>query len=344
MPLELNQWEQGLLPSAVAQGGEEIDRAYRGEEPTAPAPPAADANAAVEIAPPEMTETEPARQAETPASENQSIPQQEPAAPPAPPDDVQALRQRVQELEQALEQRDQAFRTLQGKYDSEVVRVHARLRDRDEEIADLKAQLEEAQLASKPLAERYGLTEEEAEALGPNELAVVEKIARRYQQKPERRRATAEPEVDPRVAQFTQDLAMIVPDWEQLNTEPGFLVHLRQPDTKTGANRQAMLDVAGRNLDVLRVAEIFLDYKRSKQTQTQPPAPAAPKPSLESQIMPGPTGAPPAQPKGYIWSQDEWEAEWKRAVELSATRPVEGERKITELKAALAEKRIRAAA
>lgn len=342
MPLELSKWEQGLLPTAVAQGGREIDEAYEKTSRPAPEPDPADT---VDIdAPPEATDTvEPTREPEQPAS---VADQPKPEQPPQSPDntaEVARLSEQVRQLQQQIQGHVESYRSLQGKYEAEVPRLAARLRDRDNEIADLKEQLEDARLANASPQERYGLTDDEVESLGENEIRILEKIARKQRERKPAAAAPDPPAPEPDIDPFRQSLTLAVPNWESTNALPAFHAFVAQRDTQTGMSRQSVLDASVASRNVVEIARIFHEFNRTQQP-VNPAPPSTARPSLESQVMPETAAPGPPTQTGPMMSQQDWEQEWQRACELSARNPVEGERKIKQLRAILEEGRIKQAA
>ena len=96
---------------------------------------------------------------------------------------------------------------------------------------------------------------------------------------------------------FQDKLAKLVPDWQTVNTDMGFLEWLAQKDPFSGVIRQQVLTDAGNKLDADRVAAVFNAYKALIQPPAQTPTPQAPKPpSLESQVSPRASAPAPVQP------------------------------------------------
>ena len=58
-------------------------------------------------------------------------------------------------------------------------------------------------------------------------------------------------------AMFWQRLAQLVPDWEQINTNPQFITWLSETDPFTNKTRQSLLELAQARLDADHVARIF---------------------------------------------------------------------------------------
>lgn len=98
---------------------------------------------------------------------------------------------------------------------------------------------------------------------------------------------------------FVSRLKDAVPDYAEINVDPGFLQWLGEEDPVYGLPRQAALDNASKRLDVERTAKVFLAYKA---LTAKPAAPAAPQKSaaaseLERQVSPSNASAAPPAPR-----------------------------------------------
>ncbi len=212
---------------------------------------------------------------------------QEPSVPPTPPQDDSWLTK---------------YHALKGKYDAEVPRLHAELREMKAQMQQLVADKAAVEAkATKPQeSQKTLITEQDREAFGPDLIDLIERAAESklsaYGQR--------EVELVNEIKTLKQELASVserqgisdkdrflmglgqrVADWETLNVDPGFLEWLQQVDPVYGAPRQAALTAAYEVLDVDRVARIFNTYKQTvtppAQPQTQPQ-----KPDLQRQVAP----------------------------------------------------------
>jgi hypothetical protein len=114
---------------------------------------------------------------------------------------------------------------------------------------------------------------------------------------------------------FFDDLAGRVTDWKEVNDDPRFHEWLLSEDPLSGLQRQTLLTDAHQALDVGRVANIFLSWKREAGIAVAPAAEtaqAAAKASnvskLEKQIAPGRASAattPPAPAQKKQWTRAE---------------------------------------
>lgn len=270
-----------------------------------------------------------------------------PAAEPAPaepdqdgsaPEDVESLRAEVQRLKQAQ-------RVLQGKYDAEVPRLHRVLRQKDEELAELRGKTAQSSGSSPTAsddgkrANPYGLTDEEL-SYGDDFISAARKIAERIVA--EKLGPVKESVEATRERAFFEELNVLVPDWRSRNEDEGFLSWLDETHPETGVSRQEMLETAQRAGDARRVAAIFSAYK-APAAPVVPPGQSVAAPSVASQrrpsSAPGAVGAPSAPKRTYTL------AEVEELTSQIARRTITGQKAVElqkDLDAAFAEGRIRA--
>ncbi len=227
---------------------------------------------------------------------------------------------------------EQRYHVLQGKYNAEVPALQSQLQNSltamgnmGRELDTLKAQVARVQ-AAPPALERK-VTDQDVQTWGPDMLDVIRRGAAEEAQKMvapiltenEQLRNTvaqlqgrtdqfAQTQEQTRTAQFWTRLGELVPDWQALNKDQGFLTWLGQFDTMLGDTRQNMVDVAQKALNADRVAAFFTAYRA---TLAPPPASAPPHRDLARQVTPARStgGAPPAATSSTqqveIWSQQE---------------------------------------
>lgn len=111
---------------------------------------------------------------------------------------------------------------------------------------------------------------------------------------------------------FLSDLARLVPDWETVNYDEGFLQWLNEVDRFTGMKRLDLLRQAFSSMDSRRTAEFFNAYKVSIAPPADPATPAAPAPEVPSKrdpsalVSPGQSRASspkPAEPQAKVWTR-----------------------------------------
>jgi hypothetical protein len=211
---------------------------------------------------------------------------------------------------------EQRYRTLQGMYNADT----GRLRSENQQLQQRLAQLEQlmttmSQTPAPPqVADQRFVTEQDIEEYGDSvdlmrrvtreetlahqrELAELKDTIRKLQ-------ASVVPRVE-QVAQaqahsteqsFWSTLNAMVPDWRDVNADPGFHGWLLEVDPLSGLSRQTFLDNAQRSFDAQRVAQFFNAWKGSAGNQVAQTQRSAPKSELEKQVVPGKgrTGAAPS--------------------------------------------------
>lgn len=274
------------------------------------------------------------------------VEQQAPApapAPPVPPKEPEAAARPA--IPDAPEPKDweQKYRVLQGKYNHEVPRLQQDLKQLRGELASAVEEIGRLKSQPKPEAPPpANVKPEEIEQYGPEFVDFVRRVAGEASPKQtkadtsdlEKRVQTAEDVARHAVQrQFFTDLTSMVPDWEQKNTDDGFLRWLDEVDPMTGSARQAVFDDAYARLDVNRVAAFFKAYGGNVG--------AAPSGTPPSMVTPSTVRGQSDVPQGKkLWQQREIAAFYTdlRAGRISAE---DAARTETEIFAAQNEGRIR---
>jgi hypothetical protein len=225
------------------------------------------------------------------------------------------------------------YHTLKGMYDAEVPRLHAEMREMKaqlQKLAEERAELQ-AKAETPPEPQRSLITEQDKEAFGPDLIDLIERATESKLVDSRKREADLIKEIKDLKSQlgnvserqvmsdkdrFLMGLSARVSDWEQYNTDPGFLEWLQQVDPVYGMPRQYGLNSAYEAFDVGRVATIFETYKA---LVTPKQAPQAPKQELQRQVAPtrSRSSTPPAadSQNQRFFSQQEIEQfydEWRR--------------------------------
>ena len=174
-------------------------------------------------------------------------------------------------IKKQLDAAEQRWKVLQGMIDK-----------KDSEIEQMRQLF--AQMQSAPQAEDQGVKADkldfskESDEFGADWVAAIERVAsavadRKIQlalsqfkpqsfQKLESDVAAVQKSVaDSAYDRFTSNLTSKVADWEQLNTDPGFLGWLNQIDEFVGVDRLTLLRDAFNKADAGRVARFFNAYK-----------------------------------------------------------------------------------
>lgn len=199
------------------------------------------------------------------------------------------------------------YRSLIGKYNSEVPRLAAtnkeltaKLQSIEKEIEDLrKAKAEPRQSLVKP---------EEVQEFGEPLVDLIRRAARDELSEKDQEIASLKARLERfevstnknAEVDFFSRLGAAVPDWEELNKEEGFLKWLAEYDELTGLQRQDSLDDAVRNNDAVRASRFFNKWKEMSKEKA-----ATVSRSLEEQVVPAAVAnsAPPAGKK--IWTRGE---------------------------------------
>ena len=264
-------------------------------------------------------------------------PETEPQVPPPQPDvsPQQPVSQETPVTQKVVPEEtwERKYLTLKGMYDAEVPRLHADMREMKAQMQQLMAEKAEAEAkaARQPEPQKPLITEQDREAFGPDLIDLIERAAESKLSAYGQREAelvaeikklktelgsVSERQVVSDKDRFLMGLSQQVPDWEPLNTDPGFLEWLQQVDPVYGVPRQAALTSAYDVLDVSRVAKIFNTYK---QTIAPPTQVETPKPNLQRQVAPtrsrSTTPPPAATANQRIYSQQEiaqFYEDWRR--------------------------------
>ena len=303
-----------------------------------------------------MNGTETVPPTETPP---QDPPQDPPPSDPPPSDPPQDPPAPISQEPKPEPKWESKYHTLKGMYDAEVPRLHAQLKELQQQMQQLVA--DKAVLESKatqtPDPSKSLITEQDKEAFGSDLIDLIERATEAKVSTLRDRETELVNEIKELKSQlgnvserqgvsdkdrFLYVLGQQVDDWEALNVNPGFIGWLAEVDPVYGVPRQAALNSAYEVLDADRVAGIFKAYKASL-----PPTQPAPEPkskSLQSQVAPTRTrasSAPAASDASQrVWTQSEiaeFYTEWRRGF-LENDEAVRLEK---EIHAAISEGRVR---
>jgi hypothetical protein len=284
----------------------------------------------------------------------------------APDEPAEAIQEPAQPAPVAERKNDEEtwqkrYSTLQGMYNAEVPRLNS-------QVKELQAQLQDAlssiQSLKTPPAQQEPLkklvTEKDVEAYGDELIDLVKRqaeevvLSERAQFRKDLAALQAENAelkkqmggvaekqgVNDRRAYFAE-LSKEVPDYEALNTDPGFLAWLAEVDPLSGVTRQAYLNVAFEQFNAKHTATLFNAFKKDAN-RVVPPAQAAQQ-ELQRQVAPGtsrasaPTQATAAE---KVWTMREIESFYTDASKGRFSRE-EAARIEAEIDAAVAAGRLR---
>lgn len=314
-----------VTPSAVRRAAAAADDLIRKQTQT-PTPPVA--------------ETPPAAP-QAPAATNATSTVQPSPAPTVPP---------AQPPQPAPVNYEQQYRTLMGKYNSEVPRLRQQVTELTNELQTVKDLLAQRVAAPAPATQPAPppqpvklVTDDEVKEYGTDLIDMFRRVAREelgvaqstITQEVDRRIAPVQQRID-RVAGAVESthkqvvrrdresvlaaLAEAVPNFQAMDTDPGFLEWLDQRDPFSGKARGVLLTEAFQAFDAPRVIAFFTGYLREhamvtppenpQPTPQQPPASAATQVTLDSLVAPGtPKAGAPRTPDGSeqkrIWTPRE---------------------------------------
>jgi hypothetical protein len=260
----------------------------------------------------------------------------------ATPDVVVPAPQVTPDPEPTSERTDwkQKFHVLQGKYNAEVPRLHADLKDARSQVGEVRDQMNtlQATVASmqelqktppKPVAPL--ISEEEIEQFGPDLIDLIGRVAKQelgvtLDDKLKPVRASMK-QVEGKVAQNETSVAhsareklydrldTAVTDWNTINKSEPFLKWLAAEDDLTGQVRGNMLRAAFEQNNADRVVKFFKSFQKEHVVDTTDPTPATPakttpepQQTMDKLVAPGTpktgsTGAQEESGKGRIWNQ-----------------------------------------
>jgi hypothetical protein len=244
---------------------------------------------------------------------------------------------------------------LKGKYDAEVPRLHA-------DVRELKAQVDSLRKASetkpvetkKPTVAEKLVTDADVEAFGSDLIEVQRKVARevaaefrgeldamRAENEKLREQLTSTG-TQVSEASFEQRLYRMVPDFEAVNADPKWIAWLNEVDPLLRAPRSSVAQQAFNRGDAEGVAHYVALFKQSNK----PVEPTADKTEeLERQIQPNrsATSTPPTSQKGKVYTNADIEKMFRKATDLGVKGRVDEAKKLeAEIDAAFMEGRVTA--
>ena len=199
------------------------------------------------------------------------------------------------------------FKTLSGKYNAEVPRLHAAIKERDSKLNSLTEEVEALKAKLATPQEKLVKPEEVAE-FGEPLVDLIRRAAREEVQGKDSEIAQLKRQLEQLSGATTANvevtfydrLAAAVPDWQTINDDPEFHTWLGEVDELTGAQRQDILSQAEEKRDADRVARFFKAFKKVQQDKS-----AESSTSLEAQVAPEATRTPEV-PKGKkLWTRAE---------------------------------------
>lgn len=104
---------------------------------------------------------------------------------------------------------------------------------------------------------------------------------------------------------FLESISELMPAWNTVNDDPGFMDWLQQPNPLTGKPYAVDFYAARDAKDAPRIVEFFRTYAGMTPPSVAPSPPAVTPPSLESLVAPATGGnePAPAAPNKRVWTQ-----------------------------------------
>ena len=239
------------------------------------------------------------------------------------------------------------YRRLQGKYDAEVPRLHAQVR----ELQGVLAQMQQQMQAPPPPAEqpkepdKY-VSDEDVANYGEDFVDIQRRITldatRELRKQVEELKAQlAQQGSQVQSVSFEARLLKAVPDFEQINADPAWIEWLNEVDPLIRGPRRAIAQQAYANGDVEAVKS-YVDLWRKSQAPAQPAPAVSRQQELQRQVQPSrATTSAPSSGAKKTYTMSEAEALFNRIQHLTAQGRIdEAKRLDAEISAAYAEGRI----
>jgi hypothetical protein len=234
----------------------------------------------------------------------------------------------------------QKYKTLQGMYDKEVPQLHSQVKTLTKELETLKESLTQKAEAA-PKQEQKLVTDEDVQNFGEDLIEVQRKVAREVAAEFEGRLEALQSEnnelrnllgdTDNRISETTFEarLHRLVPDFQQLDSDPNWIAWLDEVDPVLRAPRRTIALQAYQSGDAEGVA-YYVDMFRSSMVKEEPAQDAPAVQELERQIQPVRTAAnaTPASQKGKTYTNGDIQRMFKKAAMLNSTGKLEEANKL----------------
>jgi len=298
-------------------------------------------------------------ESQNPASANPE-PEQDPPAEPSTPEPAAAepkpVEPKPEPTEPAIAEETWQSRyiALKGKYDAEVPRLHADVREFKAQLESLRKAVETKPVETKkPAVAEKLVTDADVQAFGEDLIEVQRKVAREVaaefrgeldamraenEQLREQLTTTGSQVSE---ASFEQRLYRMVPDFQDVNADPRWINWLNEVDPLLRAPRKSVAQEAFNRADAEAVAHYVGMFKSS----IAPVEPVNDKAAeLEKQIQPKRSASTaPISPQARIYTDAQVQKMFQKSVELSSRGQREEAMKLeAEIDAAYREGRVKA--
>ena len=198
------------------------------------------------------------------------------------------------------------YLVLKGKYDSEVPRMSAEIRDLKGQLGNLQQQI--TTLKSNPAPDvNSGNTVASLNDidLDPDMRAAIERVIEQRvsattQPLQQQVRDLGQTEQDRNWNRFTGAVASEIPDYEAIDASPDFQAWVTDLDSFSGKSRADLLNEAIESMAAGRVIAIYRAFRAEQGAPAPQPQGVVQPVPLANQVVPAPSGSsapPPAQPK-----------------------------------------------
>jgi len=255
---------------------------------------------------------------------------------------------------------EQRYRTLQGKYDAEVPRLHQQVRDLTDQLNTLSNKVNKPQpeQPTKPKEKVSYVTDADREEFGEELIDVQRRVAREVSQEYADQLAAQNKVIEELRSKidntgnqigemtFAQRLNRAVPDFEQVDQDPRWIAWLNEHDPMLRAPRRTQAVAAFEAGDADAVADYVAMFKASIAETPEPKTDTRQK-ELEKQVAPNRSAnTARTQSSGKdakMYSAREVENAWTKIRTLNTRGSVDEAAKLeAEITAAYLEGRVRA--
>ena len=249
----------------------------------------------------------------------------------------------------------QKYKTLQGMYDKEVPQLHSEVKTLTKELESLKESLTK-KAEETPKQEQKLVTDEDVQNFGEDLIEVQRKVAREVAAEFEGRLEALKSEnqelrdlvgsTDNRISETTFEarLHRLVPDFQQLDSDPNWIAWLDEVDPVLRAPRRTIALQAYQSGDAEGVA-YYVDMFKSNMVKEEPTQEKPTTGELERQIQPARTAsnATPTSQKGKTYSNADIQKMFQKAAQLNSVGKLEQANKLeAEIDAAYMQGRVTA--
>lgn len=250
----------------------------------------------------------------------------------------------------------QKYKTLQGMYDKEVPQLHSEVKTLTKELEALKSSMQKTKEVEAKQQQKL-VTDEDVQTFGEDLIEVQRKVAREvaaeFEQKLEAMRSenselrellgTTDSKVS--ASNFESRLHRLVPDFQQLDSDPRWIAWLDGVDPVLRGPRRTIALQAYQSGDAEAVAYYVDLFKQSIAPMEEPVKSAAQNKELERQIQPtrNASTATPTSQKGRTYTTSDIQRMFQKAAKLGSSGKLDEAKKLeAEIDAAYMQGRVTA--